>query len=257
MKDHSETAAPNKAVFRFYAELNDFLPPGKRQREFEYNFRGSPGIKDAIEANGVPHPEVDLIVVNGVSVGFDYNLSDGDVVSVYPVFEALDVSPIIRLRPRPLRETRFVLDVHLGKLARALRLLGFDSAYDRGAEDAAIIETAAAEQRIILTRDRELLKSNAVTHGSWVRSTDPREQLTEVLERFDLRKQVKPFTRCTVCNGAIEPADTDEARREAPERVRKWCKEYFRCTDCGKLYWKGTHFDRLSDFVDWAAKETQ
>ena len=172
-------------------------------------------------------------------------------MSVYPVFEALDISPIVRLRPQPLRVTRFVLDGHLGKLARALRLLGFDCAYDRDADDPAIIERAGTERRIILTRDRELLKSNAVTHGYWIRHTDPREQVAEVVERFDLRTQVRPFTRCSVCNGFIEPADLQEARREAPERVREWCNEYYRCSACGKLYWKGTHFDRLSDFVDW------
>ena len=246
---------PNKAIFRFYAELNDFLPSGKRQRAFDYTFRGNPGIKDAIEANGVPHAEIDLVVVNGDSVGFDYQLQNGDAVSVYPVFEALDISPIVHLRPRPLRKTCFVLDVHLGKLTRALRLLGFDCAYDREATDAGIIEQSGAEGRIILTRNRKLLMSNAVTHGCWVRGTDPREQLTEVVERFDLRGQVRSFTRCTVCNGAIGPVDPDEARSEAPEKVREWCTEYFRCADCGKLYWKGTHFDRLSDFVDWAMGE--
>lgn len=244
------------AYFRFYAELNDFLPPEKRQREFEYLFRGNPGIKDAIEAMGVPHPEIDLIIANGASVGFDYNLEKGDRISVYPMFEALDISPVIRLRPEPLRKTRFVLDVHLGKLARALRLLGFDCAYDRDADDPGIISSAAKERRIILTRDRGLLKSGGVTHGSWIRSTDPRGQVTEVLERFDLRKQVSPFTRCTVCNGEISPVDADEGRREAPERVRDWCSEYFRCGVCGKLYWKGTHFERLSDFVSWAVKRS-
>jgi uncharacterized protein with PIN domain len=243
------------ATFRFYAELNDFLPAGKQKRDFDYCFQGSPGIKDAVEAIGVPHPEVDLIVVNGASVGFDYRLRHGDSVSVYPVFEALDISPIVRLRPQPLRLTRFVLDGHLGKLVRALRLLGFDSAYDRDASDPDIIELAGAENRIILTRDRELLKSNAVTHGYWIRHTDPREQVAEVVERFDLRAQLRPFTRCSVCNGTIAPTNTAEAQREAPERVREWCEEYYRCSACGKLYWKGTHFDRLSDFVDWVTGE--
>lgn len=253
MGDYHEPPA-RTARFRFYAELNDFLPEAQKQRTFDYCFRGSPGVKDAVEAIGVPHTEVDLIVVNGASVGFDYHLRDGDEVSVYPVFEALDISPVVRLRPRPLRVTRFVLDVHLGKLARALRLLGFDAGYERTAEDADIVKKSASEHRIILTRDRELLKSGAVTHGYWIRSSDPRTQVKEVLERFDLRGQVRPFTRCTVCNGLIEPAALEEARREAPERVKEWCTEYFRCSDCGKLYWKGTHFDRLGEFVDWATE---
>jgi hypothetical protein len=109
------------ATFRFYAELNDFLPVGDRQRDVVRTFLGGPSVKDQIEACGVPHTEVDLILVNGCSVGFDHRLGDGDRVSVYPVFEALDVTMVVHLRPRPLREPRFVLDVHLGKLARRLR----------------------------------------------------------------------------------------------------------------------------------------
>ena len=179
-------------------------------------------------------------------------LRAGDMVSVYPVFEALDISPVVRLRPAPLREIRFILDGHLGKLARALRLLGFDSLWDRDADDPQIIDTALGERRIILTRDRELLKSGRVTHGYWVRSTDPREQLTEILDRLDLRDAVRPFTRCTVCNGAVEPTDLETARAEAPERVREWCTAYYRCGSCNQLYWKGTHFERLEAFVDWA-----
>ena len=121
--------ADKTARFRFYAELNDFLPGRKRQRSFPYKFMGTPSVKDAIEAIGVPHPEIDLIIVNGESVGFEYNLQDGDAVAVYPVFESFDIAPAVRLRPMPLRETRFVLDGHLGKLTRMLRMLGFDSLY--------------------------------------------------------------------------------------------------------------------------------
>ena len=237
------------ASFRFYAELNDFLPKGKRQRTFAYGFHGNPGIKDAIEAIGVPHTEIDLIIANGISTGFDYRLRGGDIISVYPVFESFDISPVVRLRPGPLRVTRFVLDVHLGKLARMLRLLGFDCSCDRHADDPAIIERAVSERRIILTRDIGLLKSKTVTHGYWVRSTDPLTQLEEILERFDLRSQASPFTRCTVCNGDIGPIDSKEGKREAPERVREWCEEYFRCSECGKLYWKGTHYESLAEFV--------
>ncbi|MBU8923374.1 MAG: Mut7-C ubiquitin/RNAse domain-containing protein [Bacteroidales bacterium] len=241
--------ARHRASFRFYAELNDFLPAQRRQRPFDYSFGGRPGIKDAVEAIGAPHPEVDLIIVNGVSVDFSYRLSDGDVVSVYPVFEALDITPIVRLRPTPLRETCFILDVHLGKLVRRLRLLGFDCAYDSQADDREIITRSISEHRIILTRDVAMLKSGDVTHGCWVRATDPNVQVREVIDRLDLRGQVRPFIRCTVCNGLIEPADREEAMNEAPEKVRTWCEEYFRCSACGKLYWKGTHFDSLDRLV--------
>lgn len=240
---------PHRARFRFYAELNDFLPAARRQREVAYDFDGSPSVKDAIEAQGIPHPEVDLIVVGDASVGFDYRLRDGDRVAVYPVFEAIDVSPVTRLRARPLRDTRFVADVHLGKLARLLRLLGFDTVCDPEAGDAAIVETQQREKRVILTRDRELLKSNGVTHGYWVRATDPDEQLDEVVARFDLARSADPFTRCLVCNGVIEPADVDAAPSQAPPRVRRRHTEFFRCADCRRLYWKGTHYDRLAAVV--------
>jgi len=249
MKDPHEPPV-HTATFRFYAELNDFLPAGSRGRDFVYPFTGTPSIKDVIEAIGVPHPEIDLIVVDGVSVGFDHRLADGHAVSVYPVFEAFDISPVIRLRPEPLRATRFVLDVHLGRLARALRLLGFDSAWNRDATHEGIIETARGEHRIILTRDRNLLKSGEVTHGYWIRSSDPEAQLRDVFARFDLRSQAKPFARCSVCNGEIVRISTEEGRREAPPAVRDHCDEYHRCSGCGHLYWKGTHYARLAEFID-------
>lgn len=195
------------AQFRFYEELNDFLPKEKRKRIFSFEFNGNPGIKDPIEALGVPHTEVDLILVNGASVGFHYQLQNDDFVSVYPVFESLDISPIAVLREKPLRRTAFVLDVHLGKLARLLRLLGFDVKYENNYDDPEIVQISVAENRIILTRDRRLLFAKAVTHGYWVRSTNAMQQVDEVLNRFDLRDCIAPFHRCIVCNGEIHPVN--------------------------------------------------
>lgn len=238
------------ATFRFYAELNDFLHRSRRGQGFEYRFEGRPGIRDAVEAMGVPHTEIDLIVVNGESVGFEYRLEDGDRVSVYPVFESFDISPVVRLRPEPLREPKFVLDVHLGKLARLLRLLGFDCSYERYAEDPEIIDCSLTERRTILTRDIGLLKCGRVTHGYWVRSCAPPAQLAEVVDRFQLRGRARAFTRCSVCNGTIKPADTERALQEAPEKVRAWCREYYRCCRCGRLYWKGTHYESLCKLIE-------
>src|SRR5947199_2006143 len=168
-----------EAEFRFYEELNDFLPPALRKRAFAYAFQGTPAVKDAIEAIGVPHTEVDVVLVDGESVDFGRRLTGGERVAVYPVFERFDVAPVLRLRARPLRRTRFVLDVHLGKLARNLRLFGFDALYRTDYDDATIIRLSLDELRIILTRDRGVLKHTAVTHGYWVRSTVPRQQLGE------------------------------------------------------------------------------
>lgn len=245
-------ARSHTARLRCYAELNDFLPARLRQREFEHTFDGSPAVKDLVESLGVPHAEIDLLLVNGVSVGFDHRVRDGDRIAVYPVFEALDVSPLQHLRPTPLRETRFVLDAHLGRLARWLRILGFDAACRPGTPDDELIACSLSEGRIILTRDRELLKARELTHGCWVRATDPRRQVLEVLDRFDLRAQARPFTRCSLCNGELAPAEATEAAAEAPPRVRERCREFFRCTGCRRLYWKGTHLTRLEAFVAWA-----
>jgi uncharacterized protein with PIN domain len=238
------------ARFRVYAELNDFLPEERRQREFAYAFDGAPAVKDAIEALGIPHPEVDVILVNGRSVDFSHHLQDGDRVAVYPVFESLDVTPLVRLRPAPLRRTAFIADVHLGKLARLLRLAGFDTLYRNDLADDEIVRLSLAEHRIILTRDRGLLKVGAVTHGCCIRSHDPYEQLAEVIRRFDLHRQIRPFHRCLRCNGAVEPVDKAEIIHRLPPRTARAFDEFTRCRDCGHLYWKGSHWEKLQARLD-------
>lgn len=240
----------NTARFRFYAELNDFLQTDRRQVAFDYRFSGTPSIKDAVEAIGVPHPEVDLIVVNGVSVGWDYHLAPGDAVSVYPVFEAVDIAPIVRLRPEPLRVTRFVLDVHLGRLARLLRMLGFDSAYDTSYDEPRIIDLATRESRIILTRDRSLLRNSRVTHGYWVRATEPRRQIEEVVERLDLRSQFAPLTRCMACNGEIVEQSGREVLDRVPPLARERATGFYRCRGCDRVYWDGTHVDDMRRLIE-------
>jgi hypothetical protein len=238
-----------EATFRFYAELNDFLPEERRQREFTYEFSGSPAVKDAIEALGVPHVEVDLILVNGRSVPFSYRLQPGDRVAVYPMFESLDISPLTRLRPQPLRRQAFVADVHLRKLARLLRLLGFDVVFRDDADDPELVELSVREGRILLTRDRQLLKHGALTHGYFVRSERPVEQVREVIRRFDLAGQVRPFTRCLECGGPLERVAKEQVLERIPPRTAAWLDEYVLCQGCGKLYWRGTHYGRLEHLV--------
>lgn len=240
----------NRATFRFYAELNDFLPSDLRGRGIEYRFADSPGIKDPVEAQGVPHAEVELIVVNGESVGFEYRLRHGDRVAVYPVFEAFDVAPLVRLREAPLRRTAFVLDANLGKLARRLRLLGFDALYRNDYDDADVVRISVATGRIILTRDRRLLFAKVVTHGYWLRATDPDEQAREVIARFDLARRVRPFARCIACNGLIEPVEKDEIADRLEPLTRKYYDEFYRCADCGRIYWEGSHFTRMRALVE-------
>ena len=238
------------AHFRFYAELNDFLQASKKSHEFIYPFQGRPSIKDAIEAIGVPHTEVDLILVNGHSVDFSYLLQDQDKVSVYPVFESLDITPVIHCRPQPLRVTRFILDVHLGTLARYLRLLGFDVWYDNQYDDLQIIRLALQQQRIILTRDVDLLKNKLVTHGYWLRAVNPKQQTKEVINRFDLKNQVQPLTRCMVCNGFIHPVPKAQIIDQLPPKTKIFYHDFYQCQHCQKIYWQGAHFQKMLTLIN-------
>ncbi len=238
-------------TLRFYAELNDLLPRHLRWTTITRVFDVPGSVKDLIESCGVPHTEVDLVLVDGRSVDFSYRVADGDRVSVFPVFESFDIGPIVRVRPEPLRVTRFVADTHLGRLARFLRLVGLDTVYGRDLDDHELVRISTTEHRILLTRDVGLLKHRSVTHGHLVRSTDPDEQLVEVVRRFHLTRSLAPFTRCTACNGLLAPGDGDSSDR-LPPRTRSWVDEYQECTSCAKLYWRGTHHRRLTEIVDAA-----
>jgi uncharacterized protein with PIN domain/sulfur carrier protein ThiS len=212
---------PHRVDVRFYAELNDFLPPVRCGRPITLEVAAGTTVKDLAESCGVPHTEIDVILVNGESVGFGHQVGDGDRVSVYPVFEALDVSPLVRLRPRPLREPRFVLDVHLGRLARILRLLGFDAVWRNDLTDDELAAISVEEKRILLTRDRGLLKRAKVTHGYLVRETDRRRQIVEVLRRFDLFGAIAPFGRCLACNGVLGPVAKAKVEQRLAPRTRR------------------------------------
>lgn len=246
-KRKNEREFPFAAEFRFYEELNDFLKPEQRKQTVVYRFDGRPGIKDPIEALGVPHVEVELIVVNGESVGFNYRLKDGDRVAVYPVFESFDVAPAVKLREKPLRKIAFVVDVNLGRLARLLRLLGFDALFSNAYADDEIVAISEAQGRIVLTRDRRLLHAKAVTHGYWVRSVWPRRQVDEVVRRFDLAGLVRPFSRCADCNGRIEPVAKEAIADRLEPKTKKYYVKFYRCPDCGKIYWEGSHVERLRE----------
>lgn len=242
---------PDRTVsFRFYDELNDFLPKEKRKKIFSYNFRYNQSVKDAIEALGIPHAEVDLILVKGNSVDFSYVLKNGDYVSVYPVFESLDISLVSRLRNAPLRQVKFILDVHLGKLCKYLRILGFDTYYRNDLEDSEIVSISVNENRIILTRDIGILKNGKVTHGYWVRSQNSRQQLWEVIHRFDLENILQPFYRCISCNGLIHPVEKEKIEYLLRENTKRFFTDFYQCNDCGKVYWEGTHYENMQEFVN-------
>lgn len=239
-----------KAVFRFYQELNDFLPPEKKKKASYYFFFGNPSVKDAIEAVGVPHTEVDLIVVNTEPAGFDYNIKDNDHISVYPVFENLDISSINKLRPRPLREPKFVVDVHLGKLAKKLRMLGLDTYYENDLQDPQIVKISTEQKRIILTKDQKLLHNSATTRGYWIRSKHPVKQATEVVNRFDLYGSIEPFKRCMECNGLIEKVDKPEIEGKLDPKTKRYYHEFYQCSRRHKIYWKGSHFKSMKKQIE-------
>jgi len=231
-----------RATFRFYEELNDFLPTQRRRREFDCACARAATTKHMIEALGVPHTEVELLLVNGESVGFERLLADGDRVAVYPKFERLDISPLLKVREQPLRVLRFIADAHLGGLARLLRMAGFDTLYDNHFDDLQIVEIAAREGRIVLTRDRELLKRRLVTHGCYVRALKPALQLRELFERLDLARSLKPFSLCLHCNLPLQPIDPQEARERLPSRIGYSYSHFLHCGSCRRLFWQGTHW---------------
>ncbi len=237
-------------TIRFYEELNDFLPPEKKKKRFAVNFYGKRSVKDFIQSLGVPHSEIDLILVNGKSVDFNYILKSGDDISVYPVFESFDISALQYLRPKPLREPKFVVDVQLGKLAKLMRLFGFDTAYGKKFDKEQIIKISIDEHRAILTKDVELLKRNDVTHGYFVRNIRAELQIKEVIERFDLRNSIKEFTRCLLCNALLQPISKEEIESKLPPKVKKIYNEFFFCPVCQKVYWRGSHYEKMKDFVN-------
>lgn len=238
-----------RVTFRFYRELNDFLPPQLRQQPFSRDYLLPGSVKDAIENIGVPHTEVDLVLVNGESVDFAYQLAEGDFISVYPMFEAMDISPLNRLRPAPLRQPRFVLDCHLGKLARYLRMLGFDSLFWTQCDDDTLLQISVQQQRILLTRDLGLLKRRQLERGYFVRATNPRAQLAEVVQRLQLENSFRPFTRCMACNGLVEPIEREKVLDLLPANTRRYFTEFFQCGSCHRVYWKGSHYERMQELV--------
>jgi uncharacterized protein with PIN domain/sulfur carrier protein ThiS len=244
---------PVTVLLRCYAELNDYLSPGERQCDREIPLPGPTTLGALLDRVGIPAAAIEVALVDGESRGLDHLLRGGERVSLYPVFEALDPTPMLRLRQAPLRRVRFVADAHLGRLARYLRLLGFDTVYENDLGDPELAAIAEREGRILLSRDRALLAGAALSHGLWVPSTRPREQVAQVVERLDLYRLLRPFTRCTICNGLLAAVDKAEIAAEVPERVHRVFDAFWRCQGCGRLYWQGSHYQRLRGLVEQIA----
>lgn len=233
------------ATFRFYEELNDFIARERRGRSFAAVCARAATTKHMIEALGVPHTEVELILVNGESSDFDRLLQEGDRVAVYPKFEAFDIGSLLRVRERPLRRLRFVADAHLGGLARLLRMAGFDTLYDNNIKDEEVEAIALADERVVLTRDRDLLKRRTITHGCYVHQLKAAHQLRELSDRLDLAGSLQPFTLCLNCNVPLRTVPKEAVLERLPPRVRELHDEFNACDQCQRVFWKGSHWKRM------------
>jgi uncharacterized protein with PIN domain len=231
----------NAAHFFFHGRLNDFLERRRGGGPVTVHFRGRQTVKHLAESLGVPHPEIGQVQVNGRGEALSHITGDGDRVELHPVENGFAGEP------------RFLLDCHLGRLTAHLRMLGFDCLYQNDFDDSTMAETAAAQERILLTRDRRLLMRKIILHGYCLRSLDPLEQLTEVIERFGLGDKIKPFHRCLRCNHPLEPVEKEKILDRLEPLTRKYYYEFHLCPACGQIYWKGSHFERMQELINRVA----
>jgi uncharacterized protein with PIN domain len=239
-----------KVYLRFYEELNNFLPVEKRKATFEYFFENTKNVLDVLRDFRISENQVDLILANGASVGAGYFINEGDRISIYPVFESLDISSIQKVHTKPLREPRFILDVHLGKLANHLRMLGFDTLYKNNFTDIELVTLSIEEQRILLSKDRKLIEESGITRGYRIKEKDIRSQLIEVLERFDLYSTVNPFCRCIECNTLLEAIVKEQIIHRLPLKVKELFNDFLFCKMCDRIYWQGSHYIHMKKFID-------
>lgn len=242
-------------IITFYGELNDFLPDNKKHIPFSHSFIKPSNAKDLIESIGIPHTEIDVIVVNNYSVDLSNQVNPGDDIHVYPIGEQVSTTPIRHLSPLPLEVPAFVLDVHLGKLARYLRMVGLDTLYQNDYWDEVLAKISNQEDRTLLTRDRGLLKRSLVNRGYFVRNTIPRKQLIEIIKRFHLANKITPFTRCIRCNGLIKSINKTVIQERLLQKTRQYYDEFQMCGNCGQIYWKGSHYKRMCQFLNQVVQE--
>lgn len=236
----------------FHKELKDFVKPIERNQIIVHNFNRRASAKDIVESYNVPHTEIDVIIINGVSVDFDYIVQNGDDIHVYPDFTASTlnhITPILHLSPQISGQFGFVVDVNLGRLARYLRLLGLNCLYCNEYNDETIAEISSRTQRIVLTRDRKLLQRKIIIYGYFVRAEMPKVQVKEVLNKFNLYPLLKPLTRCTYCNGKLIHSKKGSIVHRLQPLTRKYYDKFLICSKCGQIYWQGSHSLRISRLI--------
>lgn len=230
----------------FIKDLKAFLVEANREGRLVYEFEGRPTVKHAVESLGVPHTEVQKFLANGEQVGFDYILFDGDQLEVHAF-------PPIAQEPEP--DPRFLLDGHLGKLAAYLRMLSFDALYQNDYHDELLAQAASEDGRILLTRDRRLLMRSIIRRGYCLRSLEPKAQLLEVLRRYNLFQAIKPFQRCLNCNSLLKPVEKEAILDRLEPLTRLYYDEFRICPGCSKIYWKGSHYERMKRFIEKVTME--
>jgi uncharacterized protein len=236
--------------YRFHKELNDFIAPALRNIEITRDLNRKTSVKDVIESFGVPHTEVALILLNGVPKDFTYIVQDGDAIGVYPSSECVDIKQILRLRPEPLAIPRFVIDANLGRLARYLRLLGFDCLYRNDYSDDMVAKISSESERIVLTRDRSLLQRKIIIYGYFVRASTPKIQVKEVLKRYNLFHLIAPLARCTRCNGILKKTEKQKIEHRLEPLTKQHYHDFLICMTCRQIYWQGSHYERAMHLVD-------
>ena len=239
---------PFKVRLRFHGDLNVFLVSKTGGAVVERPLAEKTSIKDVIESCGVPHSEVDLILVDGQTVGFGHTLDSDAKVEVFPV--ASRGTDRTEKRLQTIGIIGFVADGHLGGLTRNLRLLGFDVAYPKNAEDRQLLEVMAGENRALLTRDRRLLMHAIVEHGYYPRSQNADQQTIEVVRRFDLSELTAPFTRCLRCNAPLEEAAKADIVDKLEPLTKIYYNQFRRCPGCKQIYWSGSHFTKLQKRIE-------
>ncbi|MCR3955034.1 MAG: Mut7-C ubiquitin/RNAse domain-containing protein [Gudongella sp.] len=239
-----------EVVFRIYGDLNGIKWKRFTEREISLRLNSTHSVKDLVESLGIPHGEVGMLLVDDEIEDFDRKLYGGERVSVYPVFRSIDVRSVSKTLMEYPQEAKFILDVHLGKLAKYLRMLGFDTLYEVDGEDFWLADKSEAEGRILLSLDRELLMRKNVPYPYLVRSRDPLEQLRETVEKFCLIERMEPLSRCMVCNGKLKQMEKEKILGILPEGVAETNEIFKRCDSCGKIYWSGTHTEGMKNIID-------
>lgn len=239
-----------RANLRCYAELNDFLQPSWRQHRFAVEFVASAPLRHLAEGIGIPHTEIALALKNGEPVDLDCTVDDGDSLALYPLFASQALEGAAPDRIRPPGTPRFVADAHLGKLAGYLRLLGFDTLYANDLGDRELATIAASEQRVLLSRDRDLLMHKAVRYGAFLHATDTWTGVEYLQRRYRLCDHAAPFSRCMTCNGLLESVAKSAVVDQVPSAVAQLQDDFWRCRDCGQVYWRGSHWRALQARVE-------